>query len=234
MQPWKMFVRSVSVVTVLTAGGFAAGQAVMPFTNASRGTAPSVEEEAPDTEAPAVDPAAEVDDTTTTTEAPASETPSVDPVADPVPTTPPAVEAPVESTTTTTTATPIDVTAAPPAAPVADPAPAKAPKVKKAKKAKGDHNCDGHLDNGWMKHVPPGKTYPDCNATSAPAPAPAPVSAPAPAPTAAPQDKGRPETAPAHPAHPAHPEQAKNDEAPGHAESSGPSATAPGQMKKSV
>mgnify|MGYP006195799193 CR=1 FL=1 len=25
MQPWKMFIRSVSVVTLLTAGGFAAG-----------------------------------------------------------------------------------------------------------------------------------------------------------------------------------------------------------------
>ena len=27
MQPWKMFIRSASVVTVLTAGAFAAGQA---------------------------------------------------------------------------------------------------------------------------------------------------------------------------------------------------------------
>ena len=67
MQTWKLFIRSASVVTVLTAGAFAAGQAVVPFANASRGVSPSVEEPAPD---PVVDPAEEApetDDSTTTT-----------------------------------------------------------------------------------------------------------------------------------------------------------------------
>jgi hypothetical protein len=224
MQPWKMFVRSLSVVTVLTAGGFAAGQDVLPFTHTSGSTSPQVSEDdaAPDTEAPAVDPAAEVgetDSTTTTTEAPKSDAPSVDPVADPAPITPPAVETPEESTTTTTTSepTPIDVTAAPPATPVADPAPAVAPKAPKAKKTKGDHNCDGHPDNGWSKKDAAWRAEHDkkdrCPANG-PAPAPAAPAAPAPAP--APQDKGRPETAPGHVKHGDRPE------------------TAPGQMKKAV
>ena len=140
MQPWKMFVRSVSVVTVLTAGGFAAGQNVLPFANASRHASPqvSVDDTAPDTETPAVDPAAVVDETdsattttTTTTETPAEDTPSADPVSDPAPAPKP--------TTTTTTVEPVEVNIAP-SAPAADPAP---------EKVKGDHNCDGHADNGW-------------------------------------------------------------------------------------
>jgi ribonuclease E len=238
MQPWKMFIRSVSVVTLLTAGGFAAGQAVVPFANTSRNASPAVEE-APDTEAPTVDPAAEVDQTdstTTTTEAPKPDAPSVDPVDDPAPIKPPAVETPDESTTTTTTATPIDVTAAPPAVPVADPAPAVAPKAKKAKKAKkekGDHNCDFKPDNGWHNKTPdtdPRRCPP--RTTSAPAPAPAPASAPVPAPAPAPQDKGRPATAPAHP------EQAKDGDrpegAPGRVKEDGRPATGFGQSKKSL
>jgi hypothetical protein len=200
-QPWKMFIRSVSVVTVLTAGGFAAGQGVLPFTNTSRIAKPSVEEPAPDT-TPAVDPAVETDPstTTTTTEAPKPDAPAADPVVDPAPTKPPAVDTPADSTTTTTAAPePVVINVAPPA-PAVDPAPAVAPKAKKAKKDKGDHNCDGHLDNGWRKHVPPGKTYPTCPAPSAPAPAPvaAPAAAPAPAPAAAPADLGRSESAPGH------------------------------------
>ena len=97
MQPWKMFIRSASVVTVLTAGAFAAGQAVVPFANASRGTSPAVEEPAPEEEIPVVDPAEEApetdDSTTTTTEpeapatddAPSTDEPSTDPVVDPAP-----------------------------------------------------------------------------------------------------------------------------------------------------
>src|SRR6185295_9929969 len=107
MQPWKMFIRSVSVVTVLTAGGFAAGQSVVPFMHTSRTSMPQVSEgdgTAPDAEVPAVDPAAEEstdDTTTTTTEAPKADAP--DPVNDPAPA--PAVDTPDESTTTTTPTT---------------------------------------------------------------------------------------------------------------------------------
>jgi hypothetical protein len=225
MQPWKMFIRSASVVTVLTAGGFAAGQAVVPFVNASRGTSPAVEEPAPDAETPVVDPAdeaPETDDSTTTTpeapavdDAPSTDEPANDPVVDPAPD----AEVPEESTTTTTV-TPIDVTAAPPAAPAP-----KAPKAKKAKseKVKGDHNCDGHADNGWHNRpdLYPNYPAPNSNCPTTGRPAPAPASAPAPAPAPAAEDKGRSESAPGH---------TKSDDRP----SNGRPATAPGQMKKSV
>ena len=219
MQPWKMFIRSASVVTLLTVGAFAAGQAVVPFANTSRNASPAVEEEAPDTEAPTVDPAAEVDETdstTTTTEVPKSDAPSVDPVEDPAPTTPPADEAPEE----------LDVTAAPPAVPVADPAPA-APKVKKDKKdkkVKGDHNCDGHLDNGWHNDRVKYPNYPapnsNCPPTVSPAPAPA-----APAPAPAPQEKGRSASAPGHTMGD------RPESAPGYQENR---PAAPGQAKKGL
>jgi hypothetical protein len=265
MQPWKMFVRSVSVVTLLTAGGFAAGQDVLPFTHTSGSTSPQVsvvDETAADSETPSVDPAATVDETdsttTTTTEAPAVDAPSVDPVGDPAPTTPPVVEVPDEPTTTTTAPAPStpapDVSAAPPATPAendapvvcaaasegqcgpADPAPAAAhtfdERVQRCrdwwnrladrlaarnrpqwaerarrvaerceaivarwqekhqgqavKKQKGDHNCDGHQDNGWRNN--PHKTPP---AECPPSPAPAPAA----------QGKGRPATAPGHVKH---------------------------------
>ena len=235
-QPWKMFIRSVSVVTVLTAGGFAAGQGVLPFTTTSRIAKPSVEEPAPDT-TPAVDPAVETDPstTTTTTEAPKPDAPAADPVVDPAPTKPPVVDTPDDSTTTTT-AKPIDITAVP-AAPVEAPKPPKAPKAKPDKK-KGDHNCDGHPDNGWLKKLPANHTYPqprkgrDCVTPSAPAPVAAAGSDPAPA--AAPpadEDHGRSATAPGHVDNDARPEGA-----PGHvngAQNNRPT-TAPGQMKKSV
>ena len=233
MQPWKMFIRSVSVVTLITAGGFAAGQAVVPFANASRGVSPAVEEEAPETEAPEVDPAAEVDETTTTTTAPAAEAPSTDPVVVPEPTKPPAEEAP-ESSTPTTTAVPVEIT-------VVDPAPAApaAPKAKKAKKekekAKGDHNCDGKLDNGWYKKrndPPANHTYPEPRkgTTCVSPPASAPASAPAPAPASAPgpasPDKGRSATAPG---------QTKSDRSgPASGQDNNRPASAPSQMKKAV
>jgi hypothetical protein len=150
MQPWKMFVRSVSVVTVLTAGGFAAGQSVLPFSTTSRITSPQVTEgddTATGTDTPAVDPAAEVVDestTTTTTETPKADPPAVDPVEDPAPTKPPAVDTPDESDTTTTTGAPapepIKVTVAP------DPEPVD---CHVRFPDKGDHNGDGHCDNGW-------------------------------------------------------------------------------------
>ena len=203
MQPWKMFIRSVSVVTVLTAGGFAAGQAVVPFVNTSRNASPVVEEEAPDTEAPTVDPAAEVDETDATT-TPETDAPSVDPVDDPAPK--PAEEAPAEEAPAKeapAAVTPIDVTAAP----VADPAP-EAPKAKKAKPAKKakkaksekvyDHNGDCHADNGWVKSPnkpqPPQRLAADCDETKSSQRTPAPAAAPA----DTPQDKGRSEDAPGH------------------------------------
>ena len=224
MQPWKMFIRSVSIGTLLTAGAFTAVQTV-PFTNASRGTSPAVEEEAsPDTDAPVVDPAAEVDetDTTTTTEAPTpddpADTPSVDPADDPAPIEAPADDA-ADDTTTTAEPTPIKVTVAPPAA---DPAPAKAKAPKAKKDRTWDHNCDGRADNGWRKKSQAwldAKDRHPCVITPsgpvpAPAAAPAPSAAPAPAPVA--EGKGRSESAP------------------GHTKSNDRPASAPGQMKKSV
>jgi len=99
---------------------------------------------------------------------------------------------------------------------------------------KGDHNCDGHFDNGWLKHRPANKTYPSgkkCDAAAAPTAAPAPAPAAAPAADPANQDHGRSETAPGHVNNADRP-----DGAPGHVE--GPNnnrpACAPGQMKKSV
>jgi cytoskeletal protein RodZ len=181
MQPWKMFIRSVSVVTLLTAGGFAAGQAVVPFANVSRGTSPTVEEPAPEEETPAVDPAEEApetdDSTTTTTEPEATDddAPSTDDPAEEAP------EVAEEPTTTTTAPEVIEVNVAPPA-PVADPAP-KAKKAKKDKKTKAhDHNCDGHPDNGWLNKDPkydyrPGRCTPPAVSAPAPAAAPAPASA---------------------------------------------------------
>ena len=245
MQPWKMFIRSVSIVTLLTAGGFAAGQAVVPFANASRGVSPAVEEPAPDDEAPVVDPAAEApetDDSTTTTtkpEAPATDdapstddTPSADPVVDPAP-------APEVPETTTTTVTPVDVTAVPPAAPVADPAP-KAKKDKKAKKDRTwDHDCNGKADNGWRKkdrawfdakgRVPciltPDGPVPAWSAT-APAPA-APVAAPAAAPASASDNQGRSDE-PKQDGNRGRSDGAKQDG------DNGRSASAPGRMKKGL
>ena len=188
MQPWKMFIRSASVVTVLTAGALAAGQAVVPFANVSRGTSPTVEEPAPEEQTPVVDPAEEApetDDTTTTPEpeapaeeAPETEEPSSDPVVDDAP------EVPEEDVT------PVDVTAVPPA-PVVE----KAPKVKKDKKAKKeklyDHNCDGHEDNGWVQKGS-STLAKDCPDTGRSAPgAPAHAAAPAAAPAAASDTKGR-------------------------------------------
>jgi len=240
MQPWKMFIRSVSVVTVLTAGGFAAGQVVVPFVQTSRYTAPSVsEDDSTATDAPAVDPAAEESTdstTTTTTEAPKDE--AADPVDDPAPTKP--AVTPEESTTTTTSA-PLDVLAAP----KADPAPAVAPKPKDKKVKTGDHNCDTHMDNGWLKHKPANKVYPSgkkCPPASAPTSTAAPTAAPAPAaapasaaaPTAVPAngDNGRSESAPGHMYQGDRP-----DGAPGRvdgAQNNRPVTGAPGQMKKSV
>ncbi len=153
MQPWKMFVRSVSVVTVLTAGGFAAGQAVVPFANVSRVARPevAVDEDTPDTVAPAVDPAAEVDpatdvestdsSTTTTTEAPKPD-PSTDPTDDPAPIKPPVADTPDEPATTTTT------TSAP-ATPIVVTQPDEDVDCAALIPSKGDHNDDDHCDNGW-------------------------------------------------------------------------------------
>jgi hypothetical protein len=136
MQPWKMFVRSVSVVTLLTAGGFAAGQDVLPFANVSRGVAPQVfvaDDTALDataadaTDTPVVDPAAEVGEadssTTTTTAAPAADTPTTDtPATDPAPIVP-VVDVP--KTVVTPPATPApDSSVAPPATPAENDAPA--------------------------------------------------------------------------------------------------------------
>ena len=152
MLPWKSFVRSVSVVTLLTAGAFAAGSDVTPFSHASRSTSPNVvvDEEPPAVEeedAPVVDPADEVadDTTTTTTTAPEATDPDADANADDDPIVPEVVDVPEVITTTT----------APPAAIEVDKK--SAPRViavpdvsrEKPKKQKGDHNCDGHLDNGW-------------------------------------------------------------------------------------
>jgi hypothetical protein len=222
MQPWKMFVKSVSVVTVLTAGGFAAGQGVVPFMHTSRITNPQVvegDDTAPDAEAPAVDPAVDegtdpTTTTTTTTEAPA-----------------PAVGTPVEATTPTPS--PLEVIT-PTAAPVADPAPAEAPKAPKALKApkaakpavdcknrtpkpKGDHNGDGHCDNGWHNKDAAWIAAHEARANDH-------------------ADKADDD---ADAVAPAHPEQAKDDEhrpdtAPGQAKSNERAASAPGRMKHSL
>lgn len=144
MVTWKMFVRSVSAVALLTAGGFAAGQE-LPFSHVSRGTSPPVvvEETPTEEEAPDVDPAAEVDeDTTTTTTGPEAETrdtetpdtdaPDVEVTEDDGP---PVIDAPAEKK--------------------AKPAPAPETRTKGKKDCqvthpwKGDHNDDGHCDQGW-------------------------------------------------------------------------------------
>jgi hypothetical protein len=158
MMPWKMFARSVAAVTLLTAGGFAAGQE-LPFSHASRGVSPSVEvDETPtEEEAPDVDPAAQVDEepTTTTTapevEAPDSETPDAPAPETAVPdTAAPDVEVTVDDSE------PIDPQIVDvPANRKAKPAPAadRGPKAKKdchvTHPWKGDHNNDGHCDQGW-------------------------------------------------------------------------------------
>ena len=154
MLPWKSFVRSASIVTLLTAGTFAAGQDVMPFSHASRSTSPHVIFDATpavEEEAPTVEPADEVaddvaDETTTTTDAPETVTPDV-----------PEIEADVAFPD-------IEAEDAAPVAVVVDaPETAKsetprkaAPKAAAPRKqpqddcsGKGDHNNDGHCDNGW-------------------------------------------------------------------------------------
>lgn len=217
MQTWKMFIRSAGVVTVLTAGAFAAGQAVVPFANASRGVDPAVEEPAPDPVVdPAEDEAPETDDSATTTtepEAPATDDvpetddPADDPVGDPAP-----ADVLEESDVTR-----IDVDAVP-SAPVADPA----PEAKKAKKVKGDHNCDGHPDNGWHNRKDLYPNYPETNELCSDNASASADSAPADA--AASGNNGRSESA-------------KEDGNNGRSESAkqngnnGRSASAPGRMK---
>jgi hypothetical protein len=142
MIPWKMFVRSVGAVALLTAGALTAAQE-MPFSHASRGTDPAVEvDETPtEEEAPDVDPAAEVDDEATTepeVEAPDTDAPDTD-----------APEVEVEVTEVDGPApSAVDV-------PKVKPAKEKAPAAKAKKDChethpwKGDHNNDGHCDQGW-------------------------------------------------------------------------------------
>lgn len=142
MLPWKSFVRSVSIVTLLTAGAMAAGQNVVPFTNASRGVAPVEEVDEPpvvEEETPDVDPIDEVvdEETTTTTTAPEVETPDIESDDDPEPVVPEAVEKPEKSRPEKTATT-------------GRPAPASdTDKECGGSKPKGDHNFDGHCDNGW-------------------------------------------------------------------------------------
>src|SRR5687768_3535592 len=120
MIPWKMFIRSVGAVALLTAGALTATQE-MPFSHASRGTDPVVEVDDPpaEEEAPDVDPAAEVDDETTT-------------------------EPEVEAPDTDTDAPDIEVTE------VDDPPSVEEPKVKPAKEApaaKAKKDC--HVTHPW-------------------------------------------------------------------------------------
>jgi hypothetical protein len=227
MQPWKMFIKSVTVVTVLTAGGFAAGQSVVPFMHTSRTANPQVvegDDTAPDAEAPAVDPAVEegTDSTTTTTKAPKAEAPE---------------ESTTTTTTTTTVSSPIDVIAPTavedhaPKAPKAPEAP-KAPKAPKAAKPavackdrtpkpKGDHNGDTHCDNGWHNKDADWIAAHQARANDH-------------------SDKADDRSGPVTVGDaPAHPEQAKDDEhrpesAPGQAKSQERQASAPGRMKHSL
>ena len=150
MIPWKMFIRSVGAVALLTAGALVAAQEV-PFSHASRATDPAVEIDEPtEEEAPDVDPAAEVDDETTTTE-PEVETPDTDaPDTDAPDTDAPDTDAPDLEVTEVDDPAPsvVDV-------PKVKPAKEKAPAVKAKKDchvthpSKGDHNNDGHCDQGW-------------------------------------------------------------------------------------
>jgi hypothetical protein len=131
MVPWKVFIRSVGVVTLLATGGFAAGQDVMPFSHVSRsvgeqavvddGTTPDVE---PAAETPTVDEAAlPADGDATTTEVPGTAVPEiVDPADPPDPTVVDDPEKPEAPSTTTppATAPDADETVTPPAAPVED------------------------------------------------------------------------------------------------------------------
>jgi hypothetical protein len=132
MVPWKVFIRSVGVVTLLATGGLATGQDVVPFSHVSRavGAQAVVDDEsiaAPDAdESPTVDEAAlpaEGDDTPTEVTAPADPD-SVDPGDTADPAAPPVVEAPEKPeapTTTPPTAAPdVDETAVPPVAPAED------------------------------------------------------------------------------------------------------------------
>jgi hypothetical protein len=136
MIAWKMFVRSVGAVALLTAGALTAAQE-MPFSHASRGTDPAVEvDEAPaEEEAPDVDPAAEVDDETTTepeVEAPDTDAPEVD------------------VTEVTEDDDPAPVVAVPKVKPAKEAPAAKAKKdCHETHPWKGDHNDDGHCDQGW-------------------------------------------------------------------------------------
>jgi hypothetical protein len=131
MVPWKVFIRSVGVVTLLATGGFAAGQDVMPFSHVSRsvgeqavvddGTTPDVE---PAAETPTVDESAlPADGDGTTTEVPDTAAPDiVDPADTPDPT---VVDDPEKPETPSTTAPPAaapdgEETATPPTAPAED------------------------------------------------------------------------------------------------------------------
>jgi hypothetical protein len=131
MLPWKVFIRSVSAVTLLAMGGLAAGQDVLPFSHVSRSvgtqaviddqTAPADEVD----ETPAVDEAAlPADDTTTTTEPPETAAPDVagDTEA-PAPSDVPVIEVteiPEAPTTVPPAAPEVDAPDTPPAAPVED------------------------------------------------------------------------------------------------------------------
>lgn len=124
MHPWKVFIRSVGVVTLLAMGGLAAGQNVVPFSNASRsvGALAEVDETAtaPDGEVtPAVDETeAPADDSTT--EAPPTAAPDLDPI-DPPDTVPPVVDVTEAPDTPTTTAPPVPDTAPDSEAPTTPP-----------------------------------------------------------------------------------------------------------------
>ena len=143
---WKMFIRSVGAVALLTAGALTVAQEV-PFSHASRGTDPAVEvDETPtEEEAPEVDPAAEVEDETTTTTEPEVETPDTDaPDTDAPDTDAPDVEVTEDDDPAPLV---VDVPRAKPAR--------EAPAAKAKKDChvthpwKGDHNNDGHCDQGW-------------------------------------------------------------------------------------
>ena len=138
MIPWKMFIRSVGAVALLTAGALTAAQE-MPFSHASRGTDPVVEVDDPpaEEEAPDVDPAAEVDDETTTE--PEVEAPDTD------------TDAPeVEVTEVTEDDDPAPVVDVPKVKPAREAPAAKAKKdCHVTHPWKGDHNDDGHCDQGW-------------------------------------------------------------------------------------
>jgi hypothetical protein len=130
MLPWKVFIRAVGAVTLLTMGGLAAGGDVVPFSHVSRsvGMQAVVEEEAaPAVEAdetPVVDDAAvPADDGSAVTEIPDSADPAGTDEVDPEPATPPVVEVTEAPGTPTTTAPEVDAPDTPPAAPAEDDAP---------------------------------------------------------------------------------------------------------------